>query len=66
MALLRIIFFHLFLVTVRLAYPKIAYLVCQGWRLDIPEGEKMFKWWDPVYSWYRWHFKKMLLFTNTI
>ena len=66
MALLRIIFFHLFLVTVRLAYPKIAYLVCQGWRLDIPEGEKMFKWWDPVYSWYRWHFKKMLLFTNNV
>jgi len=26
---------------------------CKGWRLDIPEGEKMFKWWDPVYSWYR-------------
>ena len=26
----------------------------------------MFKWWDPVYSWYRWNFKKMLLFTNTI
>ena len=26
----------------------------------------MFKWWDPVYSWYRWPFKKMLLFTNTI
>jgi len=26
---------------------------CRGWKLDIPVGEKMFKWWDPVYSWYR-------------
>ena len=52
--------------TVKNAYPKIAYLVCQGWRLDIPEGEKMFKWWDPVYSWYRWHFNKMISFTNNI
>jgi len=26
---------------------------CKGWRLDIPVGEKMFKWWDPVYYWYR-------------
>merc|ERR1712179_264732 len=26
---------------------------CKGWRLDIPVGEKMFKWWDPVFYWYR-------------
>ena len=26
----------------------------QGWRLDIPVGEKMFKWWDPVFYWYRY------------
>jgi len=27
---------------------------CKGWKLDIPVGEKMFKWWDPVYYWYRY------------
>jgi len=26
---------------------------CRGWKLDIQEGEVMFKWWDPVYYWYR-------------
>jgi len=26
---------------------------CKGWKLDIQEGEIMFKWWDPVYYWYR-------------
>eukprot|EP00092_Neocalanus_flemingeri_P043702 GFUD01048233.1.p1 GENE.GFUD01048233.1~~GFUD01048233.1.p1 ORF type:complete len:135 (-),score=37.11 GFUD01048233.1:158-562(-) len=26
---------------------------CNGWKLDIQEGEIMFKWWDPVYYWYR-------------
>merc|ERR1711890_103765 len=26
---------------------------CEGWRLDIPVGEQMFKWWDPVWYWYR-------------
>jgi hypothetical protein len=26
---------------------------CRGWNLDIQEGEIMFKWWDPVYYWYR-------------
>ena len=26
---------------------------CRGWKLDINEGEIMFKWWDPIYYWYR-------------
>lgn len=26
---------------------------CNGWKLDINEGEIMFKWWDPIYYWYR-------------
>merc|ERR1712002_202485 len=26
---------------------------CRGWELDIPVGEQMLKWWDPVWSWYR-------------
>merc|ERR1712244_57756 len=26
---------------------------CNGWALNINEGEIMFKWWDPVYYWYR-------------
>merc|ERR1712136_462711 len=26
---------------------------CIGWKLNIAEGEIMFKWWDPVYYWYR-------------
>merc|ERR1712227_836749 len=26
---------------------------CHGWRLDIAEGEIMFKWWHPVNYWYR-------------
>merc|ERR1711936_1022588 len=26
---------------------------CNGWALNINQGEIMFKWWDPVYYWYR-------------
>merc|ERR1711962_1144368 len=26
---------------------------CEGWKLDVPVGEMMFKWWDPTYFWYR-------------
>jgi len=26
---------------------------CTGWKLEIPVGEQMFKWWDPVWYWYR-------------
>jgi len=26
---------------------------CTGWKLDIPLGSQMFKWWDPVWYWYR-------------
>ena len=26
---------------------------CSGWKLNIPEGEIFFNWWDPIYSWYR-------------
>merc|ERR1712055_625165 len=26
---------------------------CRGWSLRIPQGEQMFKWWDPVWYWYR-------------
>merc|ERR1712193_14936 len=26
---------------------------CNGWALNINEGEIMFKWWDPVLYWYR-------------
>ena len=26
---------------------------CNGWKLDIAEGEIMFKWWHPVNYWYR-------------
>jgi len=26
---------------------------CEGWKLDVPEGDMMFKWWDPVKVWYR-------------
>jgi len=26
---------------------------CSGWKLNIPEGEIIFNWWDPIYSWYR-------------
>merc|ERR1719516_452513 len=26
---------------------------CNGWKLNIAEGEIMFKMWDPVYYWYR-------------
>merc|ERR1712032_659336 len=26
---------------------------CNGWALNINEGGIMFKWWDPVYYWYR-------------
>ena len=36
----------------------------QGWKLDIPVGEKMFKWWDPVYYWYR--YPHLLLLTHKI
>jgi len=26
---------------------------CRGWKLNIPEGETFFNWWDPIYSGYR-------------
>jgi hypothetical protein len=26
---------------------------CEGWKLDIPEGDMMFKWWNPAKVWYR-------------